>query len=724
MNKKIVTIMLTLTLCASMLPTTVEAKLFDIMRPGEEETTTNKSDAINIIKHLGISIDSSTDKVTSVGDSSANGDATQGHNGMSVAFAYLTPQKEFGLITRNDLDIVSGNGTNKKVSDPLGVWSKAATQTSNIRDFYDNAVDDFTTSSKIKSSINSVTKEDIIDSKVSTQVSDANREFIATTFYVRWFYDVISGRTSTSDMYMRELPVLEFYNGTSGPYIGWGDFFTATINVIPGSNYTDANYNENVARRKRISNNANKYIRGLSSVAKKGSVLTGTYLTSDPYYGGEITVQSYEPNNKALFEKSFEYRRYFDRGGDGNSSGDYYEIVYPVETYTTIKNESDATIGVLASVKSNTVFKDSDKQEVDRYEFKVKIEPFEPVTEGVKSLESPKTYHIEHDKNSSEIPSSPSGEPPENKADVWHEIISRELVIKDKNGKNVIDPIKLESNEETVTIYPEDVNNKSLGGYTVCVEVTYKTLSRYMKQKEMYTYSYHWFDGIDKTTVYEYSDIYTTLSTNTQVIQSGLSQIKEHHEKSEPKSIYIYETVGGDKEPQTTTVYDAIIGPNGTDPVSPTLSVDVNPPNALTVLEGGVFDINLTFDPKDISIGKETDETRVWIEDLKITPVIVTAQNGDVIYEHTTPIDGFTNEELSASIIGVTAKPTHIGKATVTVHYQYTLVEEVYNRDKIVDGFGNVTDGEEYLVRTDKTECKGKATGYFNIYSLTGVTSN
>ena len=726
MNKKIVTIMLTLTLCTTLMPTTVEAKLFNITSPGKE-TTTNTTDktGVNIIKHLGIKIDSAAGNVTSVGESGVSGDSTQGSNGMSVAFAYLTPQKQFGLITRNDLNISSGNGTNKSVSDPLGVWSKAKTQTSDIKKFYDNAVSDFTNNASIKSSVNSVTKEDIASNKVLTQVSDANNEFVATTLYVRWFYDVMSGRTSTDQMYMRQLPVLEFYSGSSGPYVGWGDYFSSTMRVIPGKIYSESNYQENVTRRKKISNNASKYLRGLNAIT--GKTYSGTYLTSDPYYGGKTSVQSYNSNNKALFEKSFEYRRYFNRGSsgnNGNSGDDYYEIVYPVTSYTTVTNKSEATKGLEASVKSNTVFTDDTKTQVEKYEFKVDIKPFEAVTKGVESLESPKEYTILHDKNSSTIPSSPSTEPSESKADVWHEIISKKLFIKKKDG-TVVKEVDLKNNNETVTIYPKDVNYENLGGCVVSIEIKYKTLSRYMQQKEVYTYSYNWDNGAGKVTNYNYSTLQQELNKKgSSLIQGALTQIQEYNNKLEPQSKYVYVTAGLDDKPQTKTASDVIVGPEGADPVSLDLTVNVNPPNALTVLEGGMFDINLSFDPKEVSIGKQTEETRVWFEDLKITPIVVKAQNGDIIYKNTTPITDITNDKLNTSIMGVTAKPSHIGKATVTVYYTYTLVEEVYNRDDKVDEFGNVTEGEEYLVRTDRTECKGSAKGYFNIYSLTGVTSN
>ena len=114
MNKKIVTMILTLTLCTTLIPTTVEAKLVNIMTPGKETTTNtvHTNEGIKVIKHLGVKLDSDVKDSTSVGESGSSGDPTQGKNGMSVAFAYLTPKKQFGLVTRTSLNIDTGNGTN------------------------------------------------------------------------------------------------------------------------------------------------------------------------------------------------------------------------------------------------------------------------------------------------------------------------------------------------------------------------------------------------------------------------------------------------------------------------------------------------------------------------------------------------------------------------------------------------------------------------------------
>lgn len=718
MNKKIVTMILTLTLCTTFIPTTVEAKLVNIMTPGKETTTNtvHTADGIKVIKKLGITVDSTT----MIGQSSTNGDYTQGVQGLSVAFAYLTPTKQFGIISRTNIDILDKikNEEHSSAHDELHVWSKSKTVTESIRDFYNNAVKDFLGNGSIKSELENVTAKDIKSNAVLTQVSDANREFIASTLYVRWFYDLKSGRTDTSDMYMKQLPVLEFYGGNSGPYVAWGDFFSSTMKMIPSSKKTPAVLKENENRRKNIAANADKYVRGLNAIT--GKHYAGTHLTSDPYYGGKTTQQTTTPNSKALFEKSYEFRRYFKRG---SSETDYYEIVYPVTHYTTITNKSNAPKGLDASIKSNTIFTDNTKTEVEKYVFNVSIKPFEPETNGIKALSSPKTYTILHNKNSTTIPSSPSTEPPENKADVWHDIISRKLTIKTKRG-TLVKSINLASDNETVTVYPQDVNYENLGGYIVSVEVKYKTLSRYMQQKEVYTYSYNWDDGDGNVTNYNYSALQQELTKKgSSLIQGALNQIQEYNNKLKPQSIYKFVTAGLNDAPQTKIASDVIAGPHGKDPAEIELNVEVNPPNALTVLEGGVFDIILSFDTNDIPIGKTSPGARVWIEDLKVTPIIVTAQNGDIIYEHTTPITDITNDKLSATIVGVTAKPSHIGKATVVAHYTYTLIEEVYAYKNVYDEFGNVISTEEYLVRRDETPSKGTGKGYFNIYSLTGVTS-
>lgn len=720
MNKKIVTIMLTIALCATWIPTTVEAKLAEIMIPGIETTTNtvNQKDSVQVIKKLGITVDSTT----MIGQSSTNGDYTQGVQGLSVAFAYLTPTKQFGIISRTNIDILDEIKEEEHSSayDDLHVWNKSKTVTKSIRDFYNNAVKDFLGNGRIKSELEKVSAKDIKSNAVLTQVSDANREFIASTLYVRWFYDLKSGRTDTGDMYMKQLPVLEFYGGNSGPYVAWGDFFSSTMKMIPSSKKTLEALQENENRRKNIAANANKYVRGLNAIT--GKPHSGIYLTQDPYYTNASVTPLEKPinNNKALFEKAYEFRRYFKKG---SSETDYYEIVYPVTHYTTITNKSNAPKGLDASVKANTVFTDNTKTEVAKYEFKVNINHLEPEINGVKHLESPKKYTILHDKYSTIIPSSPNTEPPENKADVWHDIISRKLIIKKKNG-NIVKSINFTNNNETITIYPKDVYYENLGGYVVEIEVKYKTLSRYMQQKEVYTYSYNWDDGDGHVTNYNYSTLKQELSNKgNSLIQGAMNKIQEYHSNLKPQSKYTYVTAGLNDAPQTKTARDVILGPNGSDPVSIELTVDVNPPNALTVLEGGMFDINLSFNTNNIPIGKPTQGTRVWIENLKVTPVIATAQNGDIIYKHTTPITNITNDMLNTSIKGVTAKPSHIGKATVVAHYTYTLIEEVYDTKIIYDKFGNAIDTEVYLAHRYETESKGSAKGYFNIYSLTGVTS-
>lgn len=719
MNKKTISTILLCMFCVSTFkPNVVEAKLVNITNPGQEESASGdntKGNAINIIKHLGVTVETSS--VSTSTGSSQSGDSTQGSQGISVAFAYLTPNKKFGAVIRDNIDLDDSSGNNKSIEDDIGnVWNKSKTS-SGIRGFYDNAVEDFKNSTTIKNSIN-ISTDDIVNNRVLTQVDDNGKEFVAATLYVRWFYDIKSGRTTSSNMYIRQLPALEYYSGNSGPYMAWGDFFSSTKRLIPGSDATTSNINVNTQRRQSLANKSNLYIKSLSSAT--GKSYSGRYLTSDPYYGGKLTPQSYTANNKVFYEKSFEYRRYFTRGS--SSSSDYFEVVYPVEHHKITKNTSKNPSGLKASVDANTIFTDSNRTEVVKYEFDVNIEPFTPAISGVNNLPTESEYTINHDKNSSTFPSSPTEEPPENKVDVWHNIITRRLVIKDKAGNEIYEKY-LNSNTGKVTVYPRDVDYKNLSGYVVTIEVKYKTLSRYMEEKEVYTYNYIWDNGKGTETVYEYKSLYTALSQNSSVISSGLNAIVAHHNNTTPKTVYKYKTVGENEDPQTKEAHDVIVGPNGGDPLSPKLTVEVNPPNALTVIEGGKFDINLSFDPSGISIGQTSSNTRVWIEDLVITPIIVKAQNGDVIYEKTTPITNFTNSNLTDSIRGVTAKPSHIGEAKVYVYYTYTLVENVYGRDDIVDQFGNVTEGEEYLVRTDRTESRGVATDTFNIYSLSGVTT-
>lgn len=722
MLKKIISTMLATVLFTTLLaPNRVEAKYFNIKTPGEEEPSTGdggKSAAIEIIKHLGTNVETS---IKTIDDNAGN--SAQGSNGISVAFAYLTPQKQFGAVIRKNINILSNSAPNEKSYDEIGgVWNKSLKQT-DIQTFYENAVSDFENNQTIKNSISAVTADDIVNNRVAVQEANDRRTFVAATLYVRWFYDVNTQRKDYTNLYLDCVPALSKYNGSDGPYVSWGDFFSSSEKLIPGKNPNGIassglkNSVQNIENRKTLASNAYKYVRNLQTIT--GKAHTGLYLTYDPVYGTSTSPKSdvYTYETKPFYEKSFEYRRYFK--GYGGGSSDYYEIVYPVEYHKITNNSTEKPMGIKSSIEAKTIFTDSTKTNVSRYEFDINVSPLVAETSGVETLESPKKYTVDNKVSTS----SPSEEPPEDKVDVWQKVMSTKLEIHTKAGEWVCTKYP-NSNSETIIVYPSEVEYKNLTGCIATLTIQYNTFCRFLESKEVYSYKYEWYDGKDtkNNKTYEYSTIYNKLYGKPEVITKGLNEITAHHNNSKPRTIYTYTTLGLNDAPLTHTVKDIIIGADGGDPVSPELIVKVNPPNALTILEGGVFDINMEFDPNGISIGRGSSSTYVWIENLVVKPIVVTAQNGEVIYRKDTPLTSFSNTNLRETINAVTAKPSHVGKATVTVDYTYTLVEEYHGtRWKGYDNLGN--DIYEDYVETYRTESKGTAKDYFNIYSLTATTT-
>lgn len=685
------------------------------------DSTTNKpvsskGDAIGIVKDQAITTGTI---VATFEDTLTEGQSANGSYGVTISAAYLTADKKFGYAYVNGYRY-TGVGTVVAHSDAYNsegyYWGttdlNSGSDVSNNR-LYINTKNYFVKKNgPVSESIRNLTTEDFnkTKSKYNIQTDNKGKQFIATTFYVRYTYDIYDSHNCfdkdepTTSKYRVSTPVLKGSSYKSGPYIGMGDYFDASMDVVADSGY-----------KKTITDGYGKYFLPLSefnvTFSKRTLGITKDLSLHFSNLGTEIET------NQAMLEKRFEYRRYLSTGNITITNKEGYEVVYPVTT-TQVKTQTALPdISPSVSVKSKTHYSNSNKTSVSKYEFTVDITTKSPKYDysKVKDLE---TYII---KKPSDIPSQ---EPDENSMDFWHTGVTPVLDIIDSSGKSRLkSPISLETKStQQVIVEPKDIvtdsnGSKNLDNCTAVVKLSFKNNVRFMSNKAVYTYSYTFNDKkTDYDTIMEYiSKKETGLQLTTE--------IKNYQSKTNPREELTYKT-----ETSKTLSVEASTGISSItagDYAGTRVGVSVDPPNTLTVLEGGKFDVNVDINTNGVPVIENGSDT--WISDFKIDEVLITSAKGDTILRQTDISPSQTSSTILKHYIqDLTAKPSHIGKATVKVTYSYIVNRQTYERVPIEDSgkvnANGVMEWDYKIIKgpIDKTPQNGVAYNYFNIFSVTG----
>ncbi|MGU8834115.1 hypothetical protein ACSW8S_18320 (plasmid) [Clostridium perfringens] len=691
--------LLSAVLLACMVPTFGFAEMIPIVDSSTVEANPqyDKNNVMNILNN--ITKDVSTDIIDST-KVDLGGTVDQGKQGVSLALGYLTPKKELGYMYLDDYGYpFNWTGKTTRVYDDAGlnIGSGILNKSTTGPVIYENMKNTFKTNA-FKNTLASITKDDL--DNVLIQTDNDGREFISSSMFVRWMYDTDSKISGRGNAYVDSHPVLSNTGLNNGPYISMGDNFDGMV------------YTGDI-----VAQNGEKYAKTLTSIT--GDNYSGVkYLTQDRVLNDiHPQFRQWIPTNKAMLQKRCEYRRYVSRGDGIDGLGDY-EYVYPVtETVVTSQN-STASQGLVNSIKSETIYSDANKTSVEKYVFDIKSNPLKAERDYPKSE---KTYEYSTKKGAEERDPSIGVEPNENSADKWHKINKRTFYIKDINN-NVIYKKEIDStypDNFKLTVTPQDVGGKTLIGCRAELETHYDTFARYMNYKEVISNKYVLNGATGSHKTYEEIQQYIKDKVDSSAdMKLDITKLVTYEETTKPRVIKKFKTA--EKLNQVSSIQSSIEIADKGDPIAPTPVLTIDPPNALTKLEGGKFDINIKLDGNNFAI--EDSGKDVWLSDIKIDPLVVTAQNGETIYTHPEPITDFSNKKLEFSIKAVTANPSHIGKATVNATYSYIVNTKEWVTKEVTDKDGNTT-----IVREDsgvkQTHHSGEIVAHFNIYSLSGVTS-
>lgn len=246
--------------------------------------------------------------------------------GIPISAAYLTPGKHFGYMYIDKHDY-KDNGIVKTYIDELNTDSKWSYNTeeyisSASNALYSKAKKYFTEKdSPIQKSILNLNTNTLNKGLYNIQKSDDGREFVASTLYLRYIYDV-DDSDIRENIYESSSPILN-NSYINGPYIGIGDCFDTNIDTIKLGK----------KGKELIQSNKEMYFTSLSSLGIIVPINDVIGLTKDKDYNRSHS-QEYNENNKAMLEKRFEYRRYISNSQEKDFTN--FEIVYPV-TITTLK---------------------------------------------------------------------------------------------------------------------------------------------------------------------------------------------------------------------------------------------------------------------------------------------------------------------------------------------------------------------------------------------------
>lgn len=694
------TTILSISLLTTLLPNIASAELLDISDTASNKTQNiyDEDNIMNILSNITTSVD------TEVSDTSINAGGTveQGSYGVSLGMGYLTPLKQFGYMSLSDYAYDAEDWAGKVVvhfdEANLNIGNTLKGNRVFPKEFYDNMKNTFK-SQEFRTTLTKITEKDLPNLYIQT--SDDGKQFISSTMYVRWLYDSDS-KLNEPNKYITSRPILKGTNYTNGPYVAVGD----------NLDYDEKNGTE-------ISNAGEKYAKSLTSI-------TGKTYSNIPFLTKDRILKNTHPNylkwqdtNKALLSKRCEYRRYISKKQSNVELGTF-EYVYPVETVTTKTQSVVVASGLENKITSETIYTDNSKSEVQEFIFK--IESKFPTPAKVYPTGN-KTYEYSIKNSDGDIATSDKSlgiEPDENSADRWTSLTQRVLKITNPNGYVVYEKVIPDNTSKnlTISVLPSELKAPLLLGAKAELITSYDTFTRYMYEKQTIKNSYALNGNTSELKTYSQIIAYINDTANNEdKAKIDITKLIKYEETTNPRVIKKFKTA--QNLGQTSNVKTSIEVPTGLDPVSPTPILTIDPPNALTKLEGGKFDVNIEL--KQDSFVFESEGNDVWISDMRVYPIEIIAQNGETIYKHPTPIVDFSDDKLEFTIPSLTANPSHIGKATVTATYSYVLNSRNWIEKEIVN-----PDGSHTIVREEgeitKTDHEGEIKSYFNIYSLSGVS--
>ena len=689
--------------------------------------TENKTEgSIDIIENLTNKINLNPEKIE-------NGTLGSGNQSITTSYAYLTPQRDFGYIYIKDFDALNATGTVVPAADAFGKnW--------NASSYSDN---DYPHHRLLKIATNYMKSADFTNKLAA--VNDTNykdmyiqhdkergQDFVAVTLYIRWLYDVGCNINHEHNGNYKKVPVLEGSNFTNGTYIATGDKMDTNPNVFSNPGNVTTIRNEHKDRIKKF-----------SSVVKPGTNLNYPYLSSTEY---NCNGTSKSIRSGALFEKRYEVRRYITEGVK-----DSYEVVIPTKTTTTttktVKPDTSPKVSIDANAHLN-----SSNTAIDKYTFDINVSAKSPRYTYTKPASEIYTQKINKD-GSLGVNPAVNKEPADNQMDIWHsdlvpvfELVDQNgnvVNLKDKSG-NTISPKPINPGKSTITIKQSDIDI-SLNKYTARVSLKYSSNVRYLSNRTKYDITYQSASGgslkagSTHKQVIEYIDEKTKDNPNKNPLKTTLeTKYSETNPRIDRK--YITATTK-DLNTRASDTISAFI-PNA-DNLPPDVTLEINPPNTLTILEGATFEVKLeailkgknpdltATGPKDYVIKNETDipEGEVgehwWVDNFKIDKVDIIAKNGDEIeYDDSQiTIDSSNPNKFTFNIIDVTANPQHIGVAKVKIYYSYDLNHREWRTEPSEKLKEDGTPEEWYLyTNTTTTPQKGDVEGTFTIYSLSGET--
>lgn len=687
------------------------AKIIKIQKPViSTDSTSDVGDKIQIVKDQGLTSTVSFDSIEDTRNSEGN--QANGHHGVTVAAAYLTPAKKFGYIYVEKYDYKDGGGKVIAHIDELNsskkwggdVNKKNSSLTANNRLFV-NARDYFVDpKGPIASSISNL-DEKKLDSYL-VQKDNNGKKFVAATFYVRYTYDFKDGHDWGG--YLKSSPVLKGNTTyTNGPYIALGDYFDYKMDVIKGGDTT----------RKLISDNYGTYFTKLSKLVTSTLNLNKTGLKYDynPVSAGD---GNYVKTNtkQAMLEKRFEYRRYITTKTETIKNENGFEFVYPV-TNKTVKTQSVIPdIVPTASIKATTEYYNSSKTRVNRYRIDVSI-----TTKSYSNLysEKLKTYTIR------KASDRPTNEPRQDQMDLWHSDVTAYIDVVDSSGNSKLFN-KKQISPDTKVVYinldeikPNYNGIRSLDNCTAKLIVNFKNNARFVLTQKIYSYLYK-LDGAEKT----YNQVIKYIDSKNSGLQLK-TDIKKYEESTDPREELTYKTeTSSFKSIEATSGISAI---TTGDYAKTMVSVDVEPPQTLTVLEGSDFNAIVNINTNGIPIGYTGADK--WISDFKIDSLTITSASGDLVYrENNIPISPSpASSTFTKEFNHLTAKPTHVGIADIVVKYSYNINVQRYHTEIIEYTDENDELQWTYVTVADPLEItpqNGTAYNEFKIYSLTANTVN
>lgn len=684
----------------------VSAELINVGGTSSSEPVkTDTSNGIDIIKELTDTLSVATEEVK-------DGTTAEGSQSMVTAYAYLTPQRDFGYIHSKGFNATNGDGTVTVAQDDFNNnWNMGS-----------SAIWDTTAQRKLLSVATSYIETDRFIDKLNA-VNDSNinkmyiqkdsrdgREFVASTLYVRWLYDVkcTLNHTHGNDSYLKKVPVL---NNGGGPYIATGDKMDMNPNV-----FTDAN------GVSTIRSQFNSRVKTFSSVVKPGTNLNHQYITEDLNCDGTSAGR----NNNAFFEKRYEVRRYIVKGGKST-----YEAVVPTEKISTNTRVVLPDTSPKTNIKATTHY-NVNGTAVSKYTFDITAVTKSPVESYI---EKNKTYTQKKLKNGTiENNSALEKEPGESKMDIWHSNVVPVLQILRPDGSVLKEFNDVNLGNSTYIVYPSQIGNVNLDRHSARIILKYVSNVRFMSAKQDYSLTYN-----SQKVSGNYQDTITYIenSTNGSSKLALKTDLSNHYDAKNPRIVKTFTTADTNPlETRATTSISAAI--SNTDLVPPSVTLKVDPPNTLTVLEGAKFNVKLdaalqSKDPNLTSTGDKTytgdTESYIpagevgehwWVDNFRIEEITIKAQNGtDIPYDNNQlSIDYSNPSSFKLRINNMTANPAHIGQATVHIKYAYDYNHRNWKTtppEKI---------GGQWTIEasTKTTPQKGSVSKNFKIYSLSGVT--